>query len=172
MMEHSKLKGKRILIVDDEPDVLDTLEELLSMCDLLKADAFAEAKEILETESLDMVILDIMGVDGYKLLEVARGKDLPAVMLTANALTLEDTVRSYQKGAAFFVPKEKMVQMESILNDVFEAREKGVNHWFSWLERMSDYYEQRFGPNWKENHSDFWEALEKQDWRLASRLRE
>ena len=32
-----RLKGKKILIVDDEPDVLETLEEFLSMCDVRKA---------------------------------------------------------------------------------------------------------------------------------------
>jgi hypoxanthine phosphoribosyltransferase len=35
--EHDILKGKKILIQDDEPDVLDTLEELLSMCQVVKA---------------------------------------------------------------------------------------------------------------------------------------
>jgi hypoxanthine phosphoribosyltransferase len=42
------LKGKRILIVDDEPDVLDTLEPLLSMCNIVKATTFDEAKRRLQ----------------------------------------------------------------------------------------------------------------------------
>ncbi len=29
------MEGKRILIVDDEPDLLDTLEDLLPMCDVV-----------------------------------------------------------------------------------------------------------------------------------------
>jgi len=37
------LKGKRILAVDDEPDVLETLEELLPMCNLVKATTADEA---------------------------------------------------------------------------------------------------------------------------------
>ena len=171
-MEESRLKGRKILIVDDELDVLDTLEELLAMCDLQRASSSDEAKEMMSSGNFDLVILDIMGVDGYALLELAKERDLLAVMLTANAMTLDDTIRSYKKGAAFFVPKEKMVDIESILVDVLEAREKGKHHWYNWLERMGDYYEKRFGANWKASHKDFWDALEKHDWRLASRLRD
>lgn len=170
--EKNRLNGKKILIVDDELDVLETLEELLSMCELHRASSFDEAKNLMTSGDLDMVILDIMGVNGYALLDMANKKNLMAVMLTANALTLEDTVKSYKKGAAFFVPKEKMVDIESVLNDVLKAREKGESHWYNWLDRMGDYYEKRFGPNWKESHKDFWDALDKHDWRLASRLRD
>lgn len=42
-MEDGFLHGKRILIVDDEPDVLETLEASLSMCDVVKATTFEEA---------------------------------------------------------------------------------------------------------------------------------
>jgi len=71
-MEESLLDGKRVLIVDDEPDVLATLEELLPMCNVVKAASFEEAKELLTTQYFDMAILDIMGVDGYKLLEIGN----------------------------------------------------------------------------------------------------
>ena len=58
------IEGKRVLIVDDEPDVLETLEELLPMCDVVKASSFEEAKEQLEVQYFDIAVLDIMGVDG------------------------------------------------------------------------------------------------------------
>lgn len=170
--EESRLQGKKVLMVDDELDILETLEELLGMCELHRASSFEEAKTLMTSCKLDMVILDIMGVNGYGLLEIANEKNLPAVMLTANALTLENTVKSYKKGAAFFVPKEKIVDIESILIDVLEAKKQGEKHWYNWLDRMGDYYEKRFGANWKESHKDFWEALEKHDYRLASRLRD
>ena len=171
MAEKKRLQGKKILIVDDESDVLETLEEILSGCELYRASTFDEAKKKM-SEDLDLVILDIMGVNGYALLDMAAETNLPAIMLTAHALTLDDTVKSYKKGAAFFVPKEKMADIESFLTDVLEAREKGENYWLKWLDRMGDYYEKRFGAHWKESHKDFWEALEKHDWRLASRLRD
>ena len=40
----SLLEGKRILVVDDEPDVLEALKALLSICDVVTASSFKEAK--------------------------------------------------------------------------------------------------------------------------------
>ena len=89
------LKGKKILIVDDEPDVLDTLEDLLSMCQVVKAGSFEEAKKQLKTQSFDMAVLDIMGVNGYELLEIAVAKKITTIMLTAHALSPVDTIKSF-----------------------------------------------------------------------------
>lgn len=80
------LEGKRILIVDDEPDVLETLEDLLPLGRITTASSFREAKERLESEAFDLTILDIMGVAGYDLLKIAVERDTMAVMLTARAL--------------------------------------------------------------------------------------
>ncbi len=170
MAESSLLEDKTVLIVDDEPDVLETLEELLSMCELVTASSFDEAKVLLETHSFDIAILDIMGVNGYMILDIANEKKLLAVMLTAHALTPEDTVKSYKRGAAFFVPKEEMANITTFLSDVLEAKEKGENYWASWLDRLGHYNDKKFGPGWKDSDREFWEALSKQDWRLASVL--
>ena len=105
MTNKNRLDGKKILIVDDEPDVLETLEELLSMCDVSKASSFEEAKKLLDFEYFDLAILDIMGVDGFELLEIARERDVIAVMLTAHALSPENIVKSYKEGAASYLPK-------------------------------------------------------------------
>jgi len=47
MSDTNLLEGKKILIVDDEPDVLDVLEEMLDMCEVVKASSFDEAKKLL-----------------------------------------------------------------------------------------------------------------------------
>ncbi len=54
MTKKDLLDGKSILIVDDEPDVLETLEEFLSMCDVTKATKFEAAKNLLETQNFDL----------------------------------------------------------------------------------------------------------------------
>lgn len=154
------LNFKRVLIVDDEPDVLESLEDVLSMCDVVTAESFREAKEILENEYFDIAVLDIMGVDGYRLLEIAIQKDVPAVMLTAHALSPEDTVKSFQKGAALYVPKDKMNDMPTYLNDVLEAKLRGKNFWWRWLERFAAYYNKRFGLNWQRRDKQFWEQFQ------------
>ena len=125
MEKQDLLDGKRILIVDDEPDVLDTLEDLLTMCRITKAATFEQAKALLEDQYFDMAILDIMGVHGYKLLEICNEKRVIGVMLTAYAMTPEDIKRSYESGAASFVPKEKMAEITTYMTDIYEAKEKG-----------------------------------------------
>ena len=121
MTERNLVDYKRILIVDDEPDVLKTLEELLPMCDVVKASSFDEGKKFLESQYFDIAILDIMGVEGYTLLEIANERGVIAVMLTAHALSLDDTVRSFKEGAASYVPKEEMTHIVTFLNDVLLA---------------------------------------------------
>jgi DNA-binding NtrC family response regulator len=153
------IEGKNILIVDDEPDVLETLEDLLTMCHVTKASSFDEAKRLLETQEFDMAILDIMGVDGYQLLEIANDRKVIAVMLTAHALSLEDTVKSYKEGAASYIPKEEMVNITTFLNDILEAKRKGKSFWWRWLDRFSPYYDKRFGPDWKDHNQEFWEKF-------------
>ncbi|MBU1342017.1 MAG: response regulator, partial [Proteobacteria bacterium] len=75
-MSNISLKNKKVLIVDDEPDVLDSLEELLDMCTIVRAQSFEEANTFLETQTFDIAVLDIMGVDGYQLLETANKKNV------------------------------------------------------------------------------------------------
>ena len=146
------LEGKRILIVDDEPDVLDTLEDLLTMCRLTKATTFEQAKELLEDQYFDMAILDIMGVHGYELLDICNDKRVVGVMLTAYAMTPEDIKKSYEGGAASFVPKEKMAEIATFLVDIYEAREKGKSLWWRWYDRLANYFEKKFGPDWQKVH--------------------
>jgi DNA-binding response OmpR family regulator len=158
-MKEDLLKFKRVLIVDDEPDVLATLEALLPMCDVVKASNFAEAKEILETQYLDIAILDIMGVDGYGLLEIATRRKVIPVMLTAHALSPEDTVKSFREGAASYVPKEKMSEIVTYLTDLLEAQEKGKGFWWRWYDRFASYYDRKFGPDWMKVDKDFLEKI-------------
>jgi DNA-binding NtrC family response regulator len=153
------LNNKRILIVDDEPDVLDTLESLLPMCQVVKATSFGTARELLESEYFDMAVLDIMGVDGYKLLEIAGRSGVIPVMLTAHALSPGDTVKSFKEGAAYFVPKEKMTEIALYLNDVFEAKEQGKSFWWRWFDRFAAYYDRKFGPHWKKVDEEFWDKF-------------
>ncbi len=156
MASEDRLNGKRVLIVDDEPDVLETLEGLLPMCHVSKAATFAEAEKLLRDEPFDIAVLDIMGVDGYKLLEIAKKKNVISVMLTAHALSVENTIKSYEKGAASYIPKDEMSRISTFLNDILEAKEKGKSSWWRWIDRLGAYYEKKFGEDWKDKDEDFW----------------
>jgi DNA-binding response OmpR family regulator len=145
--------------VDDEPDVLDTLEELLSMAKVKKATTFGVAKTLLETEKFDIAVLDIMGVDGYELLKLANQKKVTAVMLTAHALNPENTVKSFKEGAALYVPKDKIADIVTYLEDVLQAKEKGKSTWWRWIERFADYYDEKFEKDWQYKDKDFWKGF-------------
>jgi DNA-binding NtrC family response regulator len=159
MKNKNLIEGKQILIVDDEPDVLDTLEDLLPDCQVQKATSFENASALLDSRHFDMAILDIMGVDGYKLLEICTRKGVLAVMLTARALSVEDTVKSFKAGAAYYVPKDEIANIETYLNDILEAHEKAKSPWTRWLQRFVPYYNKRFGPDWQHRDKEFWDKF-------------
>ena len=158
MKPQKVIAGKYVLIVDDEQDVLDTLVELLDMCRLDTASSFSEAKKLLEKNEYDIAVLDIMGVDGYKLLEIANSRKIPAVMLTAHALSSDNLKRSAEEGAAYYAPKDKMDDIAAFLADVFEAIDKGKSPWKRMFDRLGSFYDRRFhGTDWREQQKEFWD---------------
>ncbi|MGD8982715.1 MAG: response regulator [Desulfobacteraceae bacterium] len=159
MVDKNKLGGKRILIVDDEPDILESLEELLDMCVIDKAADFETAKELLEKNNYDAAILDIMGVYGYDLLEITTKKDIPTLMLTAHALDPENFVKSIKKGALAYIPKDKISEIETFLEDILEAHEKGMKKLGKWFARLEPFFVKKFGAYWEQKikeDPDFW----------------
>jgi DNA-binding response OmpR family regulator len=92
------LKDKVILVVDDEPDVLETVAEELNMCLIYKAADYDTALQYLLSFTYDIVILDIMGVNGFELLKTAVSRGFPTVMLTAHSLSPESTKKIHKPG--------------------------------------------------------------------------
>lgn len=160
--EGLSLKGKRVLVVDDEPDILKVLEEMLEMCLVEKAADFETAENLLKTNTYDAAILDIMGVRGYDLLNITTEKKIPTLMLTAHALSPNDFVKSIKKGAHAYVPKEKVSDIAVFLQDVLEADRKGFKRLGKWFSRLEPFFEKRFGYYWKEKTKedpDFWKEV-------------
>ena len=155
------LKGKRVLIVDDEEDILDFLTELLEMCKVDRASSFEEAKALLESNYYHVAVLDIMGVRGYELLEIANKREIPALMLTAHALSQDNLKKSFKKGAAYYVPKDEISKVDVFVADILDAIDKKKNVFVKWYERLSGFCDRRFGPNWKDDDPEFWNSLMK-----------
>ncbi|OGR22632.1 MAG: response regulator receiver protein [Desulfobacterales bacterium RIFOXYA12_FULL_46_15] len=151
------IEGKKILIVDDEKDVLESLVDLLDMCKLDTAWSFEEGKRLLEKNDYDVAILDIMGVRGFELLELAKKHNVPALMLTAHALSKENLKKSAEEGAAYYAPKDEMINIDVFLADIITAREKKKNSWTKWYDRLGSFYDKRFkGTNWRQESDEFW----------------
>ena len=155
-MDRTKfLLGKKVLIVDDEPDILGTMEEVLFMCEVDTAQDFSSAKEMLENNNYDMAVLDIMGVNGYELLEIANKKNIPSVIATAHALSPDNFAKAMNLGARAYIPKEKMVELEVILSDVLNTNSKKNDRLGKWFDRLKGYFTKKFGdPDWREKYLD------------------
>ncbi len=151
------LSGKKILVVDDESDILDSIKEILDKCVVETAGDFEAASILLQKGEYDAAVLDIMGVNGYKLLEITRSKKIPTLMLTAHALDSENFIKTIKNGARAYVPKEKLFEIKTFLTDVLTNHQGGVYKNSKWFVRLEAYFNSRFGSNWKENTDpEFW----------------
>jgi DNA-binding NtrC family response regulator len=158
-MEPSKiLKDKLILVVDDEADVTDTVEEVLDMCLIRKANDYDTARQLLLSYTFDIVILDIMGVNGFELLKLSVKRGFPTVMLTAYALTPEALEKSIKLGAVSFLPKEKMSELDDFIADV--VLKEGQPVWEKLFDKLGGFFNKHFGPDWKQQNV-FFEEFEK-----------
>jgi len=152
------IAGKRILIVDDEKDVLDSLIALLEICKIDTALSFQEGRRLLEENEYDLAVLDIMGVKGFDLLKIANERNIPALMLTAHGLSEENLRKSAKDGAAYYAPKDEMKNIAVFVADVIEAIEKKKSPWIRWFDRLGSFYDRKFGgTDWREKEKKFWE---------------
>lgn len=164
MSSNSPLKDKVILVVDDEPDILETVGEALDMCLVHKVGDFDTGLQYLLSYTYDIVILDIMGVKGFELLKHSVSRGFPTVMLTAHAISEESLKKSIKLDAVSFLPKEKMSELTSFLEDVVTNGGKQV--WQKLFDKLGGYFNKRFGPDWKEKDKFFKEFEEELKKRL------
>jgi CheY-like chemotaxis protein len=102
----------RVLVVDDEPDVLLLCRLNLQQRghELLEAADGSTALEIARDRHPDVIVLDLMlpGISGYDVLEALQGDaettNIPVLVLTAKSLRA-DRERSHGLGASAFLTK-------------------------------------------------------------------
>jgi len=161
-MKESILNGKMILAVDDEPDVLTVLEEEIldaaPKCRFDKATIYQEAVERMVSFTYDVVILDIMGVRGFDLLELAVSRNFPVAMLTAHALTPEALKRSFEMKARAYLPKEKLGEIVPFLEDVLKY--EYLPGWKLLFEKLKGFFTGRWGESWQKPDEKFWKEFE------------
>jgi CheY-like chemotaxis protein len=160
-METSPLNGKEILAVDDEDDVLQVLEESLSGygAKLDSATSFEEARQKMNSLTYDLVVLDIMGVRGFDLLQLAVAKNLPVIMLTAHAATPNAIKKSIELGARAYLLKDELADVPTFLEDVLQLSYQAV--WKKSLETTDGAFGTKFGPEWRISEKEFWQKLDK-----------
>jgi DNA-binding NtrC family response regulator len=150
-MTESILNHKKMLIVDDEPDVLALIEEeILQSCPDSKIDKAANyenATELLKSKEYDLVVLDIMGVRGFDLLEIAVTHEFKVAMLTAYALSPEALKKSHDMGAMAYLPKDKLGELVPFLEDVLKHEYK--TGWQRLMGKLDNFFDTTFDSNWR-----------------------
>ena len=158
-MTESILNGKKILAVDDESDVLKILEEEIMgacpNCQFQKATTYESADEMLKSQSYDVVILDIMGVRGFDLLELAVNRNFRVAMLTAHALSPEALKRSFDMKARAYLPKEKLGEVVPFLEDVLHY--DYLPGWKRLFEKLKGFFDTRFKSDWEKKTGLNWQ---------------
>ncbi len=122
---------QRLLIVDDEPSVMDVVRSRFEREGFAVGEAGtgAEALRRLRDESYDLVLLDVglPGIDGFETLRQLRaaGHDQPVIMLTARGDEV-DRVVGLELGADDYVvkpfsPRELVARVRALLRRTAEA---------------------------------------------------
>ena len=117
----------RVLVVDDEPDMLENCARILKKVghQCLTATDPNVALALVETERPDLMLTDLKmpGMDGMELMRRARDVDpaLPVILITAFA-TIESAVSAIKDGAFDYLPKNFSVEQLRM------AVERGLRH--------------------------------------------
>ena len=165
-MAKSTLDGKRVLAVDDEPDVLATLkEEILEAapkCKFETVTTYQEAAKKIESQTYDVVVLDIMGVSGFDLLESAVKRNFRVVMLTAHALNVEALNRSFKMRAMAYLPKEELGNVVPFLEDVLKYGY--LPSWKNLMKKLKTFFDSKFESDWEKKTDLPWAEWGKVGW--------
>ncbi|MCX8034476.1 MAG: response regulator [Thermodesulfovibrio sp.] len=103
--------AEKILIVDDEPDMLKLLSMILkekTPYEIITTNNPIEAVQLVKTTDFDLIITDLKmpGLDGLQLLEEVKKKneDIPVVIITAYG-TIDSATEAIEKGGFDFITK-------------------------------------------------------------------
>lgn len=121
-----------LLIVEDDPDILELLDTTLTFRGyrVIKARNGAEGLEVIQQHRPAVVIADIMmpRLDGFGLVHRIRlnpeTRDIPVVFITATYVAPEDREFALNIGATRFI--QKPVDLEHFLTTVAELLEQGM----------------------------------------------
>lgn len=132
------MASEKILIVDDEPNILELLKFNLENngFKVIKALNGEQALELIKLEKPDLILLDVMlpGIDGYELCKILRRKtdtsEIPIILITAKNEEI-DKILGLEIGADDYITKpfsvrELIARVKAVLRRV-EKKEKGEN---------------------------------------------
>ncbi|GAB4142923.1 MULTISPECIES: response regulator transcription factor [Thermoleptolyngbya] len=140
--EASVGEHKRLLLIDDDPNLILLVKDYLEFrgYEVITSENGQEALEVLQKETPDMIICDVMmpQMDGYSLVEQVR-KDprtswIPVLFLSAKGQS-QDKIKGLNTGADVYMvkpfePEELVAQVESSLKQasrLIQRQDKGLD---------------------------------------------
>lgn len=126
--------NKNILVVDDEDDILEFVERVLKDAgyQVFKAKDARQGLSILQSEKIDLVLLDIMlpEIDGWQMIQMMKSdeklKKIPVAMLTAR-VDAYDKIIGLKEGAVDYICKPFTEdQLLKRVDDIFYYIEKNT----------------------------------------------
>lgn len=137
-MHDRLMNNKKILIVEDEPDIRDLIHYNFTKQGFLAdtAGSGTEALEKIRNMKHDLILLDLMlpGIDGIELCRIlksdAKLSDIPVIMLTARSEEI-DKVLGFELGADDYVtkpfsPRELVARVKAVLRRYSAGSERQV----------------------------------------------
>jgi len=122
------MNARKILVVDDEPGVLDYFSRLLAEpeYEMHGATGGQEALDKLGGNGFDMLILDLVmpGMDGMEVLRKVRETDKDLIVLIITGYPSEETTReSLDSGCIDYVHKPfDHEEIKNLIKDAFETK--------------------------------------------------
>ena len=129
------METKRILVVDDEPDICEILSLNLTIAGYQVETAYSALQAVeLDIKRFDLLLLDVMmdGMSGYELIKILREnpvtEDIPVLFITAKD-TEEDIVNGFELGADDYISKpfsirEVLARIKAVLNRTTKTLEE------------------------------------------------
>ena len=126
-------KEKKILILDDNPEILEIVQESLSIAgfsNLTSVQSQKEALEQFEEKSFDLVILDIMLPEGsgFEVLKGIRKTSMVPVLFLSAIADIEKQYQGFELGADDYIikpfrPRDLELRILSILKRAYPEKE-------------------------------------------------
>ena len=160
MSKTSFLKDKRILVVDDEWDVLESIHDHLSSACIDITSDRDNALEYISNNRYDFAILDIMNGHGIELLEECVKKDIPAIILITATAPRELLMEAVKKGAVSYLAKKHLDELKTLIYQLFASQDQGNPEWKLMFKKLQEI-----------SNGDFWTGSEKK-WDISKGIQE
>lgn len=122
------LAGKRILIVDHEPQVRDMVAEALAALEVVAVKSVEDARPLIASESFDLVILDTVDANGCDLLQDCHANRLPTAMLTTSKIEVSRLNEALRRGVMSVFPRDELQRLPETVAELLERLEKGKTY--------------------------------------------